>query len=882
MPVTIHYIAILGLILQLVSALSGHIKDHSAYNYFVVELNTTDSNVALTNFIQEHSNYTFISPVRGLDGHYVFSIENNHSHTAFLGNYNSDGEGHGILKREIGFEEEYDKLVTNRDLISIHMLAPKQLQKRLPVPITKDDMPEVDRRLEIVDSSQKPAQIVSDKLDIQDPLFLEQWHLVNTLSPGNDVNVSGLWFEGITGEGIVTAIVDDGLDYESEDLKQNFNAEGSYDYNAHSELPLPVLYDDNHGTRCAGEVAAVKNDVCGLGVAYGSKVSGIRILSGKITAQEEAEALIYGMNVNDIYSCSWGPTDDGKTLQEPDLLVKKAMVKGVQEGRDNKGSVYVFASGNGARFEDSCNFDGYTNSIYSITVGAIDYKGIHPPYAEACSAVMVVTYSSGSGEHIHTTDFHDKCSSLHGGTSAAAPLAAGIFALVLQSNPNLTWRDLQYVAALSSVPVNENDGGYQTTALGRKYSHKYGYGKIDAYAMAHFAKEWKNVKPQAWYYSDVHSVAKNLPAGNNGILRQTINVTENDIKVSNIDRVEHITLKVTIKSNIRGAVGVKLTSPFGVVSELATFRSRDKSTEGFNDWTFMSVAHWGENPLGEWMVEVYGDPKVEDNEISFQSCQLRVFGESTDAEKAEVYDITKDYAVERRSRLKDLANVATSSAQPISSSTSPVSEQEAQSTISKPSATLSSDVVTATSATESTTLSASSVPSDVEDETEEEGKNKQYVTSHAGQYFMAIAVVGFIIVVIIMKIHKTPGSSRRRRRRREEYEFDIIPGEDYSDSENDEDSFDLGRGHASQGRTSSEDRDRIYQEFNAEILPENDQEMFKIADDDGQLHHNENDNATTPSDDENVPLTSSHEGVTSNQNDSDDEEAQEDDRLVSR
>ena len=79
------------------------------------------------------------------------------------------------------------------------------------------------------------------------------------------------------------------------------------------------------------------------------------------------------------------------------------MIKGIQEVVI-KGSNLCFASGNGGRFGDSCNFDGYTNSIYSITVGAIDYKGLHPQYSEACSAVMVVTYSSGSGEHIHTTD----------------------------------------------------------------------------------------------------------------------------------------------------------------------------------------------------------------------------------------------------------------------------------------------------------------------------------------------------------------------------------------------------------------------------------------------------------------------------------------------
>ncbi len=54
---------------------------------------------------------------------------------------------------------------------------------------------------------------------------------------------------------------------------------------------------------------------------------------------------------------------------------------------------------------------------------------------------------------------------------------------------------------------------------------------------------------------------------------------------------------------------------------------------------------------------------------------------------------------------------------------------------------------------------------------------------------MAVALIGFIIVALV--IHRTPGGSRRRRRR-DEYEFDIIPGEDYSDSEEETDSLDLG------------------------------------------------------------------------------------------
>jgi kexin len=183
-------------------------------------------------------------------------------------------------------------------------------------------------------------------------------------------------------------------------------AEGSYDFNDHSPKPKPRLSDDRHGTRCAGEIAAVKNNVCGLGVAWSSRVAGIRILSKPISDADEAIALNYAYQENQIYSCSWGPPDDGQSMDAPGILIKRAMVKGVQEGRGGKGSVFVFASGNGAANEDNCNFDGYTNSIYSITVGAIDRVGKHPYYAESCSANMVVTYSSGDGDAIVCPIFH--------------------------------------------------------------------------------------------------------------------------------------------------------------------------------------------------------------------------------------------------------------------------------------------------------------------------------------------------------------------------------------------------------------------------------------------------------------------------------------------
>lgn len=166
------------------------------------------------------------------------------------------------------------------------------------------------------------------------------------------------------------------------------------------DLPTPVLFDDHHGTRCGGQIAAVKNNVCGVGIAYDSKVAGIRILSGPITDIDEAASLNYGYQNTSIYSCSWGPPDDGRSMERPSYLIAKAMVNGVQNGRAGKGAIYVFASGNGNVHGDQCNFDGYTNSIFSVTVAAVDYKGLHPYYSESCAANMVVAYSSGDGRNI--------------------------------------------------------------------------------------------------------------------------------------------------------------------------------------------------------------------------------------------------------------------------------------------------------------------------------------------------------------------------------------------------------------------------------------------------------------------------------------------------
>ena len=80
--------------------------------------------------------------------------------------------------------------------------------------------------------------------------------------------------------------------------------------------------------RCAGEVAAGMNDVCGVGVAYNAKVGGIRMLDGDVTDGVEASSLSHAIGHVDIYSSSWGPEDKGAKVDGPAVLAKRALRDG--------------------------------------------------------------------------------------------------------------------------------------------------------------------------------------------------------------------------------------------------------------------------------------------------------------------------------------------------------------------------------------------------------------------------------------------------------------------------------------------------------------------------------------------------------------------------
>lgn len=447
-------------------------------------------------------------------------------------------------------------------------------------------------------------------LQFKDQYFPSQWHLDNLRFVGHDINVTGVWENNVTGHGVVVSVIDDGVEWTNPDILDNYCPEGSWDINSNDDDPMPRADEaglNHHGTRCAGEIAAVPNTYCAVGVAYGAKVSGVRILDGPMTDSLEAMAFNSKMHVNDIYSCSWGPDDNGKTVDGPHQLAQAALAHGVLAGRKGYGSIFVVASGNGGHFKDNCNFDGYANSIYTVTIGAVDELGDMPYYAEHCAAMFAVTFSSGQGmqRNIVTTDWRlgtgTGCTDKHTGTSAAAPLAAGMIALMLQARPCLSWRDVQHIIAISSVKHDVDEDDYHTNGAGYHHSHKYGFGLLDSWRLVNTAKAWAAVPWMTSWSTPVINVGKQIPSSSNRLVEK-YHVT--DDKIKEVVTLEHVTVTVNLQHRYRGNLAVSLVSAEGTTSKLATARQHDKSSSGFVDWTFSTVRCWGEKPQGTWQLIV--------------------------------------------------------------------------------------------------------------------------------------------------------------------------------------------------------------------------------------------------------------------------------------
>ncbi|VDN01113.1 unnamed protein product [Thelazia callipaeda] len=479
-------------------------------------------------------------------------------------------------------------------------------------------------------------------LPFPDPLYKEQWYFNNGAQGGYDMNVRGAWLLGFAGRNVSVSILDDGIQRDHPDLAENYDPFSSTDINGHDDDPTPQDNGDNkHGTRCAGEVASVAgNKYCGVGVAFHARIGGVRMLDGSVSDSVEAASLSHNYDHIDIYSASWGPEDDGRTFDGPGPLARKAFYDGTKIGRRGKGNIFVWASGNGGSRQDSCSADGYTTSVYTLSISSATFDNRRPWYLEECPSTIATTYSSANMNQpaIVTIDAPYGCTRSHTGTSASAPLAAGIIALALEANPNLTWRDMQHIVLRTANPVPLlNNPGWSVNGVGRRVNNKFGYGLMDAEALVKLALIWKRVPEQHICTYD-YKLPNPNPRPITGNFQMNFSLEVNGCEFSApILYLEHVQVLVTVRFGKRGDLKLTLFSPRGTSTVLLPPRPQDYNSNGIHQWPFLSVHTWGEDPRGTWTLMVESVSTNRNIGGTFHDWSLLLYGTTEPAQPTDLH-----------------------------------------------------------------------------------------------------------------------------------------------------------------------------------------------------------------------------------------------------
>lgn len=455
--------------------------------------------------------------------------------------------------------------------------------------------------------------------DITDPLFPNQWHLRS--SAQNGANVFPAWNAGYTGEGIVVASVDDGVWHAHPDIAPNYRADLSYDYFGNDPDPSA----GGHGTAVAGVMAAAADGgQCGVGAAFDAEISGVRLNLSSATDAQEASAISHRNDGIHVYNNSWGPTDNGRIVEGPGMLTEAALLDNISSGRGGLGAITVWAAGNGG-LNDNVNADGYANHRTVIAVGATTNTGVRSWYGEPGAPILVNAPSDGGSQGITTTGYSaSTCTNAFGGTSSAAPLVAGVVALMLEANPSLTWRDVKQILAESAMQNDPASPLWQTNAAGHLFHPYYGLGRVDAAAAVTLAAAWDNLPAELNASSPVTVVNTPLPdatpGSGAGIPGAWVSSTVN---IGDPLQLEHVEITLNATHLYRGDVEVELISPSGTVSRLMYGRATDNG-QNYVNWRMSSTHFWGEPANGVWTLRLRDVARTITG--SFDNWQLRVYG----------------------------------------------------------------------------------------------------------------------------------------------------------------------------------------------------------------------------------------------------------------
>jgi subtilisin family serine protease len=273
------------------------------------------------------------------------------------------------------------------------------------------------------------------------------------------------WKQGYTGQGVTVAVIDTGVDYNHQDLKNNIWTNNKEivgngiddDGNGYVDDTNGWNFSDNnnntldnngHGTHVSGIVAGANDGVGVTGVAYNAKIMPVKVLdaSGSGSYNAIASGIRYAVNNGaKVINLSLGGDYSNQTLQS------------ALEYADSNGVVVVMASGNDGR-----SLPGYPARYadkLGIAVGAVDANGQLTDFSNR-SGSNELAYVTAPGQNIYSSipnnEYENKT-----GTSMASPYVSGVVALMLSANPNLTVAQVRNI--ITSTAGNSNSSATPTT-----------------------------------------------------------------------------------------------------------------------------------------------------------------------------------------------------------------------------------------------------------------------------------------------------------------------------------------------------------------------------------------------------------------------------------
>jgi subtilisin family serine protease len=314
-----------------------------------------------------------------------------------------------------------------------------------------------------------------------DPYFADAWHLENTGQGGRladvDIDATTAW-TWATGSGQTIAIIDSGVEVDHPDL----DVIAGHDYLGNDDDPSPNYldgYGGPHGTCSAGVAAATGDNGVGVtGVAYNAQVYAIRLIGAGSSTSDTYDAFVEAVDAGaTVLSNSWGFENDCAGVPRYGVF-DKMFRYAEDQGRDGLGALVVFAAGNGG-----CDIeaDGMLEHETAVVVAAVEATDVRAGYSNfgrwvdiAAPTGLLTTdwqrggYGSYSGEDAYADGFN--------GTSAAAPVVAGVAALMFEANPRLTAAQARDALCDTAARIDLAHANYDANG----WSPYYGCGRIDA------------------------------------------------------------------------------------------------------------------------------------------------------------------------------------------------------------------------------------------------------------------------------------------------------------------------------------------------------------------------------------------------------------------